>query len=372
MAKKETKKNKKELIKENKNQKNDEMKNKKLSNGSKIVFSLLLIIVFVLSSIYFAYKGISTVTIHRFSYKEKSYLDYETCLKENNYFNEKCLGKDKQYIASIINTVNSTFKYDFEASNKFDYKYSYDITARMISTEKGNQNKVLYDKSETLLDKKTFQKKNSKNFSIKENVEIDYDKYNRLMTSFRKDYTLTLDSNLIVTLNVSIDGNYENIDDNITASQNIILTIPLSEQTMAISMDYKDINDFESIQSKKKNEMVNKVFYGLSALTVVLSVINLVNLYTFVKKDNKSKSNYTKKLGKIMREYNQIIVETKKVPDFDNIKRFEIDSFEELLDVRETIIKPILYVEISRQESYFIIINGNELYCYILKDDDLA
>ena len=337
----------------------------------RIVMPILLIIVFIVAAILCVQKALSTVTTYQFFYSETSNLDYKTCLKDNNYFVEKCLDKNKQYIANLIDYIETEFKYNFNASNVFDYKYKYSIVARVVATEKTNANKVLYDESETLLDEKTFEINDSNSFFIKENIKIDYTKYNDLMNSFRKDYTLTLNSNLIITLNVTVDGKYDKIEDKIATSQNISLTIPLSEQTLDIAMNYQDINDSETLNEEDKNTLVNKVFYGLAAMFVLLSLLVSFLLIRFMKKITTSKSSYTKRLEKIMKEYNQIIVETKNMPNFDKSKVFEIDSFEELLDVRETILKPILFIKISNEKSYFIISNGEEVYRYVSKAVDL-
>ena len=338
----------------------------------RITLYVTLILIFIGAGILCINTALSMVTTHQFFYTETSNLDYKTCLRENEYFTEKCLDKGQQYIANIIDYIDAEFKYNFNASNVFDYNYKYTITAGVVATEKNDSSKILYNpKPEILVEEKTGNMKKSNNFNIDEKVKIDYVKYNKLMNSFRKDYTLTLDSNLIITLSVKIDGNYEKVEDKIQTEQNITLTIPLSEQTLDIKMDYKDINNSETLSLKTTNDLINKIFYGLTAFFGILTLIFIILLLRFLSKISVKKSTYEKTLEKIMKEYNQIIVETKRAPNFDATKVFEIDSFEELLDVRETIIKPILFIKINKEKSYFVISNGDELYRYVLKAADL-
>ena len=339
--------------------------------ASRIAIMLMLFLIFAFSVAVFFSKARSTIITHQFFYSETSNLDYKVCLKENDYFTEKCLDKDRQYIASIIDYIGAEFKYNFVASDEFNYNYRYSINARIVATEKNNSSKIIYDESEVILEDKLVIMNDSKSFEILENLNIDYTKYNKKMNSFRKDYTLTLNSNLIITLVVEVSGDYEKIDDKVETRQSIDLTIPLSEQTVDVGMNYKNLNESESINMETKNSVINIVFYGLSVLFILLSLIMVLVFVKFMKRITIAKSAYTKFLEKIMREYNQIIVETKSLPKFDGVNVFDVDSFEELLDVRETIAKPILYIKIHSQKSYFIISNGNELYRFVLKDVDL-
>ena len=334
-----------------------------------LMFSLM--IVSMLLAVFFVQTALSEVTVHQFFYSETSNLDFKTCLKENDYFTEKCLDKDKQYIANLIEYIDAEFKYNFSASDLFNYDYKYSITARVIATEKNNAGKVLYDNEEMLFESPVKNMQNSNTFAIKENISIDYVKYNELMNSFRKDYTLTLDGKLIVTLKVTVDGDYDKIDDKVVSTQNIDLTIPLSEQTIDISMNYKDLSTADSMKKESNNTIYNKVLYGLSGLFGLFTLILVALQLIFIKKLTKPKTNYNKILEKIMREYNQIIVETKTIPDFQDSNLINVDSFEELLDVRETIAKPILYVKIHNQKSYFLIVDGREVYRYVLKAVDV-
>ena len=51
------------------------------------------------------------------SYNEKGNIDYKVYLKENNYYEDKFLGKNMQYIASLINTINVDFKYEMHSTD---------------------------------------------------------------------------------------------------------------------------------------------------------------------------------------------------------------------------------------------------------------
>ena len=339
--------------------------------GPRIAIPVIFMIIFIVAAAICINKAMATITVNQFFYSETSNLDYKTCYVPNTDYPEKCLDKGITYVASLIEYIETEFKYNFNASDLFNYKYKYSVEARVVASEKNNASKIVYDQKELLIEEKAFTMNNSSSFSIKENIKIDYIKYNELMKSFRNNYNLTLDSNLIITFYLSVDGDYVNVDDKVITDQNMTLTMPLSEQLIEIRMNYKDINNSELIKKETKSSLVNQAFYVLAAMLIIFTVAILIMLIRFINKITVSKSNYTKKLEKIMREYNQIIVETKSSPIIDESKVFEIDSFEELLDVRETVIKPILYIRVNNQKTYFIISNGEEVYRFVLKAVDL-
>ena len=56
------------------------------------------------------------------------------------------------------------------------------------------------------------------------------------------------------------------------------------------------------------------------------------------------KSLYDVTLSKILREYDRVIVNSKKIVDLNNEKEIiDVNSFTELLDVRDNLEKPIIF-----------------------------
>lgn len=357
---------------------NDELiVNKSKSRGrhigvkTRISFWITLIIIFTCLGLYSLLQIVSNVQISQLFYNETSNLDYKVCLKENDYFNEQCLDKDRQYVANIIDYLDVEFKYVFNASDLFNYKYNYQITAKIIATEKGDSTKILYSKEEILFNSTEYNMSDSNGFSIREKLNINYGKYNDIIKAFKRDYTLSLDSKLVITLHVDLLGKYDDIDKEIASSKDIAMTIPLSEQTINIALDYEDINDSEVVKSKITFEFSDILFYLLCAISLIVDIFAVIKLIQFINKITKNKSLYEKTVEKIMREYNQIIVETKKVPVLDNQRVIEVASFDELIDAREVIGKPILAVKINSQKMCFVISSGDELYRFVLKAIDL-
>ena len=177
--------NKKYLLKDKKNKK-------------KIINTLVLILIFMLIiGIVLIFSSISKIST--IGNRESGNVDYKVYLKDNDFYQNKYLGKGMQYIASLINTVNVSFNYSNNYSSVIDYEYDYTVTGKILVTDKYDNSKVLYEKEEVLVENKHGKGKDD-GFTLLEDIDIDYDKYNSYVTTFKDTYQLDVDSNLIINI----------------------------------------------------------------------------------------------------------------------------------------------------------------------------
>jgi len=339
---------------------------------TRIMILVALVVVFAGLGAFSIVRALDNTTTHGFFYNETSSLDYRICLVENDYFNDRCLGPDvTQYVASLIDYVEAEFKYNFDASDLIDYEYTYHITARLIATEKNAPDKVLIDELEQLTEPQTVTMEDSSGFLLNEELIIDYGRYNNIMVNFRRDYALLFDSNIIIELHVSVQGNNARIVDDISSEQTMSMTIPLSEQTINIEVDYEGVNDHKYFESEDTNVLVTGLFYLLALVCFLVVADILIKIYKLVSRVSFNKSTYKKTLDKIMREYGQVIVETNTIPDVPKEKIYKIISFEEIIDLHTVLQKPILFMKIHNEKSCFMISDGDDNYQYIMKASDL-
>ena len=149
------------------------------------------------------------------------------------------------------------------------------------------------------------------------------------------------------------------------------LNIPLTQQMINISMNYKETNNSNNAKIYKDFNISNKVLFAFSILSLIGALIYAVLLVSFLNKTRVKKSPYDTMLSKILREYDRVIVNSRK-PITITGEIIELSSFNELLDVRDNLEKPIIFKEIQRgQKSIFVVKNGDETYRYVLKLADL-
>ena len=302
-------------------------------------------------------------------YTEKSNLDYKVYLKENDFFDENYLGEDNQYIANLIDYIEAHFKYELEASEpNIDYKYTYKIVAETNVEDKTNH-KSLYKFDEELIEEKVYEFNTSSKLKINEPIKIDYNRYNDIIQRFVNLYDLD-NSIATVTINMYVNILDEEQEDNAqTNTPAISLSIPLTTETMAIDIESNLVNENDISVCQNINQ--GKYLFGAIILAVI-DIILVIKLVIFIKDTKDEKAVYNMRLRKIMSNYGSYIQKLNNEFDFEGHQILEIKSFEDLLQIKETLNKPILMTEKSlAMETYFFIPSDDNVYIYELKAGNL-
>ena len=332
---------------------------------------ILCLILFVFAGL-FLFLGLRINFDSNLRYYQTSNLDYKVNLKDNDYYEEKQLGKDMSYIASLIDSIDVDFNYNFKVSEKINYKYSYYINAETVVRNVDSKN-VIFSRKDNIIPEKTIALNDNDSFNINEKVNIDYGLYNTKVKSFKSEYALDATSDLIVTLYVKVMDEEGNTLKTLKADNKMNIIIPLTEQTIDIEMDYQEINNSDVFIVHTDVSIGNKILFAIGVVICIFFIISLVGLIKFISKLSRKKTPYNKLLSKILREYDRIIVESKKnILIDDNQDIIDVKSFNELLDARDNLEKPIVFHEIHKNEkSIFIVKNSYEVYRYVLKAVDL-
>ena len=342
---------------------------KYVSYESRVIRWALLFIVFFIGGFFLMLKSFNFNKEEYISYAETTNLDYRVYLKENKFYEEKFLEKGMLYVASLIDHIDIDFLYNFNIDEKVDLDFKYNITGVLSITDNDGKN-VYLTKDYKLLDDKTFKMNGEQDHTLKESIIIDYGAYNKLANSFKSTYGLDTASKLTVYLNVDKTSANQELKD-MEKDSNMLIEIPLSQRSVSISMDYKDINRHSSLV---KSSSVTVKSYAFIAIAVVLlggAVFGLYKLLRLLGFMTNKKSNYDKFIAKMMRQYDRLIVVHYTCPDLSNYNVIKIKEFNELLDMRDNLKVPIMFYNVTdHQKSYFYILNNNDLYLLILKAVD--
>lgn len=299
-------------------------------------------------------------------YNEVGNIDYKVFLKENNYYKEQYLGKDMQYVASIIKDIVPTFTYEMHSEEKMEYTYNYKVSADLIISDPNDNNKVLY-KRPSLLVKDTKEKVTGGSFRVDQDVSINYDEYNNYVNAFKKEYALSVNSKLVLTFNIDVTGKSPALKEDFKKSSKLVIAIPMSEQTINIGIDTSDINNSGTLERNYMSQIKKPVALVLGIIVGLLSLALLyIVIYNFL--TNRSKTDvYKATIKSILREYDRAIVSSKTADTIDESKYnvIEVPRIEELLDAHDSTGKPILYNEDTENDiSTFIIVSDEILYKY--------
>lgn len=299
-------------------------------------------------------------------YNEVGNIDYKVFLKENNYYQEQYLGKDMQYVASIIKNVVPTFTYEMHSEEEMEYTYNYKVSADLIISDPNDNNKVLY-KRPSILVKDTKEKVTGGSFRVDQDVSINYDEYNNYVNAFKKEYALSVNSKLVLTFNIDVTGKSPLLKEDFKKSSKLVIAIPMSEQTINIGIDTSDINNSGTLERNYMSQIKKPVALVLGVIVGLLSLALLyIVIYNFL--TNRSKTDiYKATIKSILREYDRAIVSSKTADTIDESKYnvIEVPRIEELLDAHDSTGKPILYNEDTENDiSTFIIVSDEILYKY--------
>lgn len=305
------------------------------------------------------------------NYKENGNIDYKVYLKENEFYDQSYLTEGMSYVASIIKNINVSINYRFDIDELVNTNYSYKVMAKLTINDNQGNNK-LYEKEYVLKEVKSVGVTNQNSQSINENVVVDYDYYNKLANNFKSTYGVDANSNLTVyiVLNKTIKNEDKNI--NLSGSNEMSLSIPLSQKTLQIEIRDTEINNADKITVEKEVENKNVVYGVLSFVLFSISVALIMRTLELLLLMVPTKSKYDKYVKRILTEYDRLIVETPTEPKFDKKEIIKIKRFQELLDARDNLKKPIMHYDlIPHQKCYFYIENGKTIYLLTIKAVDV-
>ena len=258
------------------------IKLKKFNDKEKIVISIVSSILLLLLSIVCFNLSMNNGSTSVLNYSEDGDVDYKIYLKDNNYYATSYLEKGMQYVASLIKTVNVRFNYQIHANKDINFDSNYKVIADLQITEKNDTSKLLYSKKEELVkDKKVNIKDN--NLVINEEFDIDYGKYNSLVNSYKRDYGLTVSSNLILTFEIYTNGKYNKHKNIINKSNQMQIVIPLSEQTINIEINTNKINNDGKVVDIDKTFKINILFIIFIVLVLLTMAAVALSIYLVIK-----------------------------------------------------------------------------------------
>ena len=340
--------------------------NLRLNEIKNIVAMIILTIIIGIITLIFYFSG---EKVQYISYNENSKVDYKVYLKENDFYKEEYLNKDQGYISNLIKYISTDFDYYIKFSKEANFKYSYRISAE-VDVKDENSDSNIYHFSEDLVTKSDIVGNKSLDFDKK--IDINYDEYNDKIRKFKDIYDL---NNSISTLNINLYIAIDNIDDtslNINEKKVSSITIPLTEKTVSI-----DINN-EIIQDNINKMVINKVHNHnwillISLVFLLFSVVYTIYLIIYSRRTRTAQMIYEKEIKSIMNNYDSYIQKISGTYDIGTSQVLKIESFNDMLEIRDTLKQPILMLENEKKNGTFFIIPATNsiIYTYALRVVDI-
>lgn len=343
------------------------------NRNKKIISYLCLIFVIFVISLTFFILYFNDNKPKYVSYKEKSNIDYTVHLKDNDFFETEILPSNNQYISTLIDYITSDFNYGMYLDEQdVKYKYSYKVVAKVDVKDKIT-GLSLYNFSEDLV-KEAEYNSNEKFVGIHEQVNIDYNRYNDLIKKFVALYDIEDSvSTLKVSLYVRVIGSCEDFNEDSENESVMTLTIPLTEKTMAIELNNDLIDTDNNVMLCVSPSRYTVLFLVVAGLVLVIDILIIIRLIVYSRSTRNAKTIYEKELKKILSNYKSYIQKVNNNFDLKGYQALKVDTFTDMLEIRDTIQQPILMVENNEKTGVYFIIPSNTkiLYMYGIKISDI-
>ena len=330
----------------------------------KMILNIIVLLILFGCLIYAFSKSFLITKSNTVTYNEKSNVDYKVYLKDNNFYDKSYLNKGMAYVTSLIDNIKIKYNYTFDSTIESDLDIKYKIIGKLVIASQNNS-KTFYEKEYDLSKEIIDEMVNEKSYIIDRDVEIDYQYYNNLANEFKSNYAVNTTSRLEVSLHVE-ETNKESNSYELNSINNVVLSIPLSEQEINISLDNTNLNNSKNIVLHKKIVVKDISFVIISAFIILMIIFTFISLIEKIYLlTQKNLSAYDKHIRRILLGYDRIIVNVMNIPNKDDYNLIEVENFQELVDVRDNTKEPINYHVIKEHSMCeFFVINGDNLYLY--------
>ena len=342
------------LVKEdgvNAGKKGDKTKRFYFGFEARIITSIILILILFSGACFLGLKVINYKALEKFLYNEDGSVSYQVCRKDST-----CIGEMDSYNALDIDRIKIFFNYNIKADKQINHDETYHISANLKAYD-SSKTELYYEKENELISKTNIS--NTNNSIVSKTVIIDYNKYNKLIKEYESRDSL---DELEVALYINDDTKSRKVSS---------VIIPLSNDNIVIGKS-NPIN-----VSREMDISVNvwdnySIIYALSSsILVIISLILIYRTTRLVLKSTNNRNDYQKAVDNILKEYDSIIVVARDGYESNEIKEvIKVNSFDELLEIKDSVMKPIVFTRINGVKSEFIIERNDKLYKYVMKEAD--
>lgn len=339
-------------------------------NREKWIFvQSVIVIVLTLAVLISAIVSVQLQKKYYIGYREGGSIDYNVFLKENEFFEEQHLGKDQSYVASLIDKIIADYSYEIDMdTDDVNYRYSYSIKSRLEIID--NTSKVaIFNPERELINVQNKSQSSSNRLRINEIVVINYDEYNDLANKFLETYSLTsTTSNIVVTLEVDVLSDCEAFSGSAVDNYTSELRIPLTTKTVNIQMT-SAVPDDEAKMIACTRGAGSEVFKTTAIVLGVVDVLMALLLVAFIYLTRTPDVTYTARVKKILSQYKSYIQKINNLFETHGYQTILVNTFDEMLEIRDTIQAPILMYENEDKTcaKFMIPTDSKLLYLYEIK-----
>lgn len=351
------------------------LKLKKL-NFRKVVIAFCLVIALVVQFAFLSYllkalmpdadKNKENIVM---TYTSNGNIDYKVYLKQNDFIKDEYLRPGEAYILNLIDHITINPLYTFSSTEKTNVTGTNKVVAKLKgyyheTTNKSGNPEILTKESTISENVINF---NDNSYSTLNSYDIYLDDYINTLNKFQDQIRISIDGYLEITSETSFSGKIggATYDDKYTST----IKIPLSTSVIKIEASNKNPKKETIYEGDliKTNRTVLMFVVGANVFTFLIICLLLRKLFMFT-----NKTEYEREINKLLKNYDDIIVNTTTVLDIDRYRIIEIDEFKEILNLSRELLLPIMnYEVVKNKETWFYVVKDEILYRYIISSEKL-
>ena len=204
---------------------------------------------------------------------------------------------------------------------------------------------------------------NKSSLNIYKDVTYDYLSDNSYVVSYKDVYSKDYIADVKIVLF---------LDEEDESREVASITSPLNSKSFEITKSNTfNKNQLLSTSTNGWNKYT-LIFAVMASLLIIIALILLMRVTRLVMKVTNNRTKYQQKLMQILREYDRIIVIARDGYETNKAREtVKLGSFDELLDIKDNLNKPIIFSKVSEIKCEFIVEDDEKLYKYVLKDEDV-
>ena len=308
------------------------------------------------------------------SYTEAGQADWRVYPVENNgTYEDAYLDADSPidgFLTGLIDRVENTFVYELDMDTK-GVKYSVstwvDATVSVTDKEYGTVQSV----SDHLVPQgATVRESDGEPLRLEVPVTVDYQSYARYAYAFLDTYCegRSASADLSVTLYVDVTGVGDGFAQGTPNRYSVSMVMPLAETVTRVTTAVSVPAGQSRILTSDMD--LTRVQYGRAALVYggMAAFVGLV-LLAFVLVTRDRNINYAIQVHKILSAYKSYIQRIRTPMDTASYEVLEVDSFREMLEIRDTTSSPVLMYENEDRTrcEFYIPTDSRLLYCFAIQ-----
>ena len=350
----------------------DKIKRAEYQKRRKKMITILAAVVLVLSVITASFSAIYLnldANTYVF-YEEQGSALYHAYLNENEYYEQERLNGEHAYISTLIHHMDVQFSYQSQMdAEDVKYQYQYRVDAQFVIQD-DKTGAAIYNPTETILGP-TIAIYEGQKLVLNPTVEIDYVSYNEKAKAFIEQYRLTnVTAHLNVSMHVDVVGMSEQFATDSEGQYTVQVKIPLNQNVFKPQITSTIPTGAQKVLSNpNENKQVIKI---IALIAGALDAVAIGYSAYYVLKTRDEHIDYGRKVQKIVNNYKSFIQKINNAFDTVGYQILQVSTFNEMLEIRDTLQLPILMHENEdKTRTVFCIpVDGKLLYTFEIKVDN--